>query len=354
MKIAFIRESEIKELNPDIIETKALGATESCFIHLAQKLSLYHQVKVFCPCSEQKTYIKDNAVVEFIPLSTELNLSLYVHGFSPDIIIVVANPNYLFCPFLRDFKKIFWQQNHPLELDKNQRFVHEASFIENRPFTIVMSSHEAKKYAQNHYQNPYIHGIYNGVRDAFFERLSVEKIKNKIIFVGSLVPAKGILELLKAINTLNQYEFNICGSFDMYGYSIPIYKDACNMYKGSHIKYLGGLSAKELIYHMASAELCIVNPIVGNLETCCVSALESMSVGTPVIAGGKSIIESIITHGGLIHKGNLVDIINKLMENPEKRKELSESGKRWTQQNVSYDKIIPQWLSFLDKIIHND
>lgn len=351
MKIVFIRESEIKDLNPSIAKTSALGATESCFIQLTQELSNYHQVKVFCPCSEQKDYItKHGTTVEFIPLETELNLSLYVHQFNPDIIIVVANPHYIFCPFLEKFKKIFWQQNHPLEMNKNSRFVREISIIENRAFTVVMPSNESKKYAQDHYQNPNIHGIYNGVRDIFFEQLVIEKIKNKIIFVGSLVPSKGVLELLKAIHTLNQYEFNICGSFDMYGYSIPVYKDACDLYKGSHIKYLGGLSAKELAHEMASAELCIVNPIVGNLETCCVSALESMSVGTPVIAGGDSIIEPIIAHGGIIHKGNLADTIENLMKNPEKRKELSESGKKWTRENVSYDKIIFKWMEILNKV----
>lgn len=343
MKIVFIRESEVKNLNPDVCKNKALGATESCFIDLAEKLGRKHDVKVLCPCLKRARYY-----AEYIPLETELINIIYINSFSPDIIIIVGSPNYLFSSFLTKFKKIFWQQNHPKELDRFERYNEKVS-SKSCPFTVVLPSDESKIYAQDYYRNFNIKGIYNSIRDPFFEVSDVKKVKNKIVYVGSLAPAKGALELLKSINQVTNYNFNICGSFNMYGYSIPVYEKACSMYKRSHINYLGPLGPKELAVEVASAELCIVNPIVGNLETCCVSALEAMAVGTPVLAGAYSLIDPIIAHGGLSYRSNLGDTIINIMDDKETRYKSAQSGKDWTRK-FTVENITAQWEKLLLEI----
>ena len=333
MKIAFIRESEVQELNPDIEKSKPLGATESCFIQLAHQLSSQHTVKVICPC-KSKFYGK----VEYNKLPDErIILDLHLSLFSPDIIIVVGNPRLLFVDMhLYRYKLIFWQQNHPLEL--TQYRIQE--LVKDVP--IVLPSEEAKTYCQNFYKSKNIYGIYNGVRDNFFNVHS-KKIKNKIVYVGSLVRSKGFLELLKITKLLPQYDFNICGSFDMYGYIDEAYKKECMSIVSKNVTFLGGLNKDELARQLSEAELCIVNPLVGNLETCCVSALESMAIGTPVIAGGNSIIDQIIKHGGTSYTENLQEQIRYVLENKV------EIDKEWINR-LSYKNIVSQWNELFETI----
>jgi len=330
MKIVFVRESEVQELNPDIEKSKPLGATESCFIQLAQQLSFQHTVKVICPC-KPNFYGK----VEYIKLPNEqIILDLHLSLFSPDIIIVVGNPRLLFTDsHLYKYKLIFWQQNHPLELIQYR--IHE--LVKSIP--IVLPSEEAKVYCQNFYKSKNIYGIYNGIRDNFFNVIP-NKIKNKILYVGSLVRSKGFLELLKITKLLPQYDFNICGSFDMYGYIDESYKKECMSIASNNVTFLGGLNKDELAKQLSEAELCIVNPLVGNLETCCVSALESMAVGTPVIAGKHSIIDAIIKHGGVSYSENLQEQIRYVLKNKV------EIDKEWVYQ-LSYKNIAKQWDDLL-------
>ncbi len=345
MKIAFIRESEVKDLNPDIAKTEPLSATETGFIHLADELSVYHEVKVFCPTIRNTTYV-NKGTVEYIPLSStkksigvERHISAKLSDFYPDVVIVVGNPRFLMLPFLDEYNKIFWMHNHPLEMDKYNKFINQAGHEDQ--FTIVTPSKEAAEFAQNFYHNPCIKGLYPGVRDVFFDRYE-KKEKNKILYVGPLSPSKGALEFLKAAVTLKQYKFYVCGCYDMYGYAVPGYKEACEQYRGAHITYLGGLGPEDLAREMASAELCVVNPIVGNLETCSVSALEAMAAGTPVLSGGKSLITPIIEKGGKCYRGSLSKAIRDIMSNNA----LIPDAREWV-KNFTFEHIALQWNRLL-------
>lgn len=338
MKILFFRESEIKELDPEIIKAQGFGATETSFILLAQNLGKIHNVKVCCPCRQHKYY--DN--VEYVPFNSYIQVITILNIFQPDVFIIVANPQILFEHRFGAKKIIFWQQNHPLEMI---RF--NILDLLKRSVSIVFPSPEAADYAKKYYNsNSLIYGIYNGIRDEFF--ITRDKIPNKIAYVGSLTRTKGVLELLRIYHKL-EYDINIYGDFNMYGYEDDEYKNVCmHIINGSKIKLHGSLDPKRLAEEISTAELCVVNPIIGNHETCCVSALESMAAKTCVLAGGNSITDPIVLNGGVIYKHNLLDKINELMLDNTKRNELAINGQNWAHE-LTYTNIKKQWDQLLNE-----
>ena len=335
MKIIFFRETEVK----DILAPIGLGATETCVIELARELAKDNFVKVICPCTSG---IYDN--VQYYNHVDYVNSVKFMIDFGPDIVIIVGNPKILFYKIKFSCKVIFWQHNHPDEMSFNiQELLQDRQNLK-----IVFPSYESAEYASKVYQYE-IFGIYNGVRDIFSKFRNIDKEKNSICYVGAFARTKGVLEVLKIAIQLPEYRFYICGSFDMYGYHDYEYEKVCKEIISDNIVFTGALKPVELAKRISSSELCIVNPIVGNKETCCVSALESMLAGTPVIAGGNSIIESIINHGGICYNTNLAESITQLMQNKEKRQQLSESGFKWASQ-LSWQNVASQWSNFLNSL----
>jgi len=342
VKIIFFRQAELKSISPETDSVSGLGATETCFINLAANLSKYHTIKVYCPC---KAGIYSG--VEYIPYTSYTGFIDQCEMFQPDFAIIVGNPLILFKPVhLNKWKYIFWQHNHPLEM----KHFPISDLLTKRKIPIVFPSTEAKKYAQKYYkQDTNIFGIYNGVRDEFFVDKNVQRVPNSIMYLGALYRSKGVLELLKIAKELPEYYFNICGGFDMYGDENDEFKDECLSLCGNNVNILGSLNKNEVSIELQKSELCIVNPKIGNLETCCVCALEAMASRTPVISGGKSIIDTIIAHGGVPCVSILSKCIKNLMGNQNTRKSFAEEGYSWV-SNLTWDKIALQWWELLDSL----
>jgi glycosyltransferase involved in cell wall biosynthesis len=339
MKILFFRETELKELNPAIMAKQGLAGTENSIICLAQELSKKHTVKVIAPQLKQQFFDK----VEYIPFQSYSEVLIHYLVFNPDIFIICGNPSILYEQNFANSKKFFWQQNHPRELEG--RFNINV-FFTTHPFTtttIIAPSLEAAKYYNSYYKTNKVIGIYNGVRHEFFKQTR-NPIKDKITYCGSFTRAKGLDLVLLAAQKLPEYQFNLCGSFDLYGFVDETYKQHCLSLTGSNTHFVGSLPANKLAQEFASSSLCIANPLIDNNETCCISALESMVIGTPVITGPSEIMNSIISHGG-VTTTNLVETIRELMISQPvyKNKEFTES--------LSWDFIAKEWEKVFEKYL---
>lgn len=340
MKIFFFRESEQKNINPDVIDESGFGATDITLVYLAQMLGKHHKVKVYCPTKERKFYDS----VEYIPYKDYGGFLIENKKFDADAIIVTGNPAIITRGFVTGKKVVFWQKNHP---DEMKHFPVKQALEKDMMASIVFSSDAAGEYGRSFYKDDRVIGIFNGVRDLFFEDRKMEREKGKIIYVGSFNKTKGLHQFLTAAQDtrLSEFKFEACGSFDMYGVVDQKFKDSCMpMLAYPNMKYEGrSLGALELSEKMQSAELVIVNPMVGNKETCCVSALEAMASVTPVIGGGKSLIESIVAHGGECYTSSLADAILNLMRDKEKRDKLAFQGYNWVNDNFRWETIVAQW-----------
>jgi glycosyltransferase involved in cell wall biosynthesis len=347
MKILFIRETELPELSPKIMAEKGLAGTENSVVCLAEELSKEHTVKVYCPVPEKTWYGK----VEYRPLTSRGEISIFSAMFNPDIIIVAGNPTILFTDSLISKKLIFWQQNHPSELEG--RFNIKELLM--KPWlTVIAPSPEASEFYRNYYKTSFpqrIQGIYNGVRSEFFEATGNPE-KGHITYCGSFTRAKGLSIVLEAAKRLPEYRFNLCGSFDLYGFRDTPYENLCKaLAEGStNITFAGSLNGEKLAEAMSTSELCIVNPLTLNHETCCVSALEAMATGTPVVAGHSLIIDPIIARGGIPYDGTfeaLVTLIRALMNDPASRRKLGYSGRKFA-GTLTWPEIGKQWVNLFE------
>jgi glycosyltransferase involved in cell wall biosynthesis len=343
MKILIFRETELKELSPDVMNKEGLAGTENSVICLAEELSKFYTVKVCCPVPKQRYYNK----VEYLKYASYAEVYLLCALYQPDILIVSGNPQILFKIQLPIKRIIFWQQNHPHEL--LGRFDIK-NLLKNPKIEIVAPSPEAAIFYKDFYEETKIIGIYNGIRKEFFG-ISKNIEIGKITYVGSFTTAKGLDIVLKAAKNLPEFSFRLCGSFSLYGFIDIAYKQYCeSIIKNlSNISMAGSLNAKRLAQELSTAELCIVNPIIGNKETCCVSALEAMATGTPVVAGCYTIVDNIINKGG-IATPKLIDSLHDLMSPIAigTKKKMSRSGKEFAKE-LSWDKIALQWKNSFER-----
>ena len=349
MKILLFRESEIKNINPDIIDTRGFGATDITLVYLAKYLAKKHEVKLYCPTEERRYY--DN--VEYIPYQDYGQFLVEKNRFKPDFIIITGNPSIIVRNFITGENVLFWQKNHPFEM---KHFPINTLLEKNKIRRIIFSSDIAAEYGQNFYKNKEkIIGIYNGIRDIFFDDHRQKKNNKKILYVGSFNKNKGLYEFLNAASKLPDYTFEACGSFDMYGIVDNQYKNKCEKFFNYKNIIYNGISygSNELAKKMQEAELIICNPMIGNKETCCVSALESMASQTPVLAGGCSLLDRIITQGGgLTFKNKLEDAISSLMKDEFRKTTLILKGKKWV-ENFRWDEIIKKWNSLFEELKNN-
>lgn len=340
MKIFIFRESEIKDLNPIILKEIGLGGTETSFLLLSISLSKNNKIKVCCPT--KTNYKEDN--LEYINFLNYNQVFNEIEDFKPDFLIVVGNPNILFKNKFEKYKVIFWQHNHPLEI---KHFPVNSLFSRDN-LKVVFPSPEAAEFSKKYYNNfNKIFGIYNSIRDEFINSNKSKKIKNKICYISSFSRAKGLLEFLNSSKNLKEFDLYAIGDFDLYGDFDSKFSFECeNLFEENNVRRLGKLKSEELAKEISSSELCIVNPIIGNKETCCICALESISVGTPVVAGGKSIIDPIIEKCGISNINNLEDTIKKFMNEKEKREQIVKNSETWIKQ-FSKENISLIWEKFL-------
>lgn len=344
MKIFFFRETELNCIDSKVIRERGVGATEHCFISLAETLSKLNDVYVCCPCG-----ITTYENVRYINFKDYCQVIQNINLIKPDVIIIVGNPKILFHEKnYGSARIIFWQHNHP---DEVKHFPIK-SLLENIDLKIVFPSLEARDFARIYYKNfEKIFGIYNGIRQIFFEKANNQKEEGKIIYNGSLVRSKGLLELLNVVNRLRKYSFYICGGFEVYGGKIDKqYLTSCEalMARAKNIFFMGLLNVNDLAEQISSSELCIANPIVGNKETFCCGAVEAMATNTLVLTGYGDIINPIISRGGFYYENNLKLAIETIMTNEKLRFEKSNNGQEWVKQ-LTWHKITNQWQAFLEE-----
>jgi len=175
--------------------------------------------------------------------------------------------------------------------------------------------------------------VENPVSRRYFEAGNRE-IPNRVLFVGTIIKRKNVLDLLKAINLLRrdiEVSLHIVGvAEELYYYDIlREYVRENSLEK--HVNFCGPLSEEELLKEYE--ECCIV--VLPSFEESAGMVLQqAMAAGKPVIAtriGGIPCIVMDKVTGWLTELGNvreLADKIGALLENKGLRKSMGEAGKK--------------------------
>jgi len=174
--------------------------------------------------------------------------------------------------------------------------------------------------------------VENPVSRQYFEAESNE-VPNRILFAGTIIRRKNVLDLLKAINVLSrdiEVSLHIVGLAEERYYYEILRKYVRENRLENHVTFRGSLSDEELLREYE--ECCMV--VLPSFEESAGMVLQqAMAAGKPVIAtciGGIPCIVMDKVTGWLTELGNVQELANKiraLLENKGLRKSMGEAGK---------------------------
>lgn len=199
-------------------------------------------------------------------------------------------------------------------------------------------------YLQNYFIHKYNKKTYyipNGVSLPLHPPLSTLHPNNYILFVGRLVPEKGVHYLIKAFNLIDtEKELWIAGSPSF----TEKYVSKLNEISGPKIKFLGPVYGDKLAELYKNA-YCFVLP--SEIEGCPLSLLEAMSYGKCCLVSNlPECIENISECVVSFKNKDYVDLKEKLkylIVNPYLVENLGKKAKEKAEQLYSWDKIMPLW-----------
>jgi len=192
----------------------------------------------------------------------------------------------------------------------------------------------------------------NGVETEIFRPNNKHKARNLLLFVGRIVPNKGLHILLKSLEYVKSpVTLMIIGPRSslspVYYDEMLRYIDRLNETTIHKISFLGVQTKEELIrwYQRATIFVC---PSLS--EPFGIVNLEAMSCGTPVIASSVGGIPEVVKNnknGILVRSGvseELASAIQSLLDNQDLRNAFSEEGREWVVKNFSSEAIAERLL----------
>lgn len=210
----------------------------------------------------------------------------------------------------------------------------------------------------------------------FVPKKDIIKQGNVVVFLGSIIPAKGFHCLARVwpyiLKEMPQAKLIVIGRGDLYHRNIKLGKwgVAEESYEANFIRpflsdgngdviesvHFAGLLGEEKIDILRNADVGVINPL-GFSEICPASALEIQACGTPVVSIAKYGLLDTVIHGktGLLGKSDkdLVRHILYLLKNPAYAKKLGENGIDFVQKKFDHRLIAKQWYELFIDVYNN-
>ncbi|MDA7437896.1 glycosyltransferase family 4 protein [Candidatus Pseudothioglobus singularis] len=174
--------------------------------------------------------------------------------------------------------------------------------------------------------------------------------RNGIVFSGRVSIAKGAL-VLKYLISHCDCPIKIIGN----GPELGMLKQYCVDNDFMHVEFFGKVDNTKVIEIISKSILTVVPSQCG--DSFPTVALESISVGTPVIASNLGGLPDLIdsSGGGVIvdhaNHSQFVVVIKELLKNKERAKLLGDDGKSYALKNVSLDRQGKQLVGIYNKVI---
>jgi len=252
---------------------------------------------------------------------------------------------------------------HSMEIGRSQGLHNPDSFLidgiewwmtyESR--RIIVCSNSVKWDLENHFHIPSekIRVIPNGVDLSKFEfytdredikrRYGIAPYERAILFVGRLVPQKGVDSLIKAVPLILQQHKNVKFIITGDGWSRSYLEELARTTGfEKDIQFLGFVPDSELAKLMVSADVLVIPSIY---EPFGIVALEGMAAGIPIVAANVGGLSEIIEHertGVLVYPGNPESIawgVNRVLSDPAFSEWLVKNAKRKVQEVYNWDMI---------------
>ncbi len=228
---------------------------------------------------------------------------------------------------------------------------------------VIVTSNSMKREVEEHFHLPQskIDVIPNAIdtskyhvevdREAVKRRYGIAPDSRIVLFIGRLVPQKGVEYLIKATpkivsNHPNAY-IVIVGDGWLKEHLLSLALSIKHK-----ISFLGFLSDSELIELILSSDVLVVPSIY---EPFGIVALEGMAAGVPVVASNVGGLAEIIEHdrtGVLVYTGDANSIawgVNRILSDSNYARWLVENAKRKVQEIYSWDAVASRTVEVYEK-----
>jgi glycosyltransferase involved in cell wall biosynthesis len=178
-----------------------------------------------------------------------------------------------------------------------------------------------------------------------------------LIFVGNLIPRKGLHTLLAALAQLsrNDWRLTVAGSLDLdTAYVEAIRRQLEDPGLAPRVSLLGALPAMELAARCAASHVMVVP---SSYEGFGIVYLEGMQFGLPAIAGTEGAAQEIITHGEngfLVPPGDpaaLARSLSLLMEDRELLTRMSLTAQRRAAAHPTWNESAARARAFIQSFL---
>ncbi|NEV93931.1 glycosyltransferase family 4 protein [Psychroflexus sp. YR1-1] len=241
---------------------------------------------------------------------------------------------------------------------KKKNFYHERRSLQKADGHLAVSDFVAKKTNAFFKMNLSVTTVYNGVDLSEFGKNQKTEIPNHILYVGTLIRKKGVLDLAHIFNRLIQLNpeatLNLIGgdTSDSKTGSPSTWKLMQNILNREALEntiYHGQVPYKEVKTYLASTAVCV---FPSHAEAFPVSWLEAMAMGKAIVASNEGWSNEMIRDG---EEGILVDPskhdefaenITYLLENQGRRNQMGQQALHRVRQKFSNERIAQCNLKF--------
>ena len=334
MKLLFINNSLINLNSKNI---NKVGGIEHCNIELAQGLSrLGHEVTLVSKI-KNKQKVKNITNLPFNYLTSIENNNLYD-------IVVSSNYSQAF-KFKQKSIKVLWMHNE-LQIEKSLRKKEFLPIILNKPHVVFVSNY-LKQLTTSLYPFKSKTIIPNGCSELFLNNKRNKNIKP--IFIWTVKRDRGLDEIIDIWCQIIFKKLPLA-ELHVHGLNVPKKKNINIDYDKFNIKFFGVVSRGFLAnkYKYSSAML---HP--GYDETFCISALEALASGLPVITFNRTALAERVVNNV---NGYIVETFEEmatkainLVANKSQLTKLSNNASR-SSKKFCWNNVAHTWNKYLNNL----
>ncbi|MFH0979295.1 MAG: glycosyltransferase family 4 protein [Candidatus Woesearchaeota archaeon] len=174
--------------------------------------------------------------------------------------------------------------------------------------------------------------IYNGIDLSEFEREPNQRRQNKrILYVGRIVPEKGLNFLVKSLSKIRDQNFKlIVAGDDSTNYARMVKKNAASLAVSNKVRFLGKQERKSLIRLYKSSGVFVLS---SSYEPFGIVIIEAMAAGLPVIATRVGGVPEIVdgTRNRMVPYGN-INIMAKSIEEMAGRNDIGKENRKYVRR----------------------
>lgn len=206
--------------------------------------------------------------------------------------------------------------------------------------------------------------IHNSINKDDFQPLAIETDPNMILYFGTVIRKKGVLELAQAFNILIEKEPRVklvlLGK-DTLDYftktsTISLFKDLLSEKASKHVEHINEVPYEEVKKHIATAQVITLPSFA---EAFPMTWLETLILKKPLVSSNigwaKELMINDVT-GFTVDPKNYESYAQKLQEllnNSQKRILFGEHGRKHVIENFSSDVIAEKNILFYKNVINN-